>query len=165
MQFYFVFTVVVSIVIFIRYLLICTIAGASKRVFASLVESKDHPLSAPPLFDLPLGWNSQPAASSAATPGFVATNSVPSMSTVDNDQARRAFEKVDTDGSGKLSQQEIRAFFKRHQVPISQQQIADAVLFADSNKDDQLDWTEFASVVRDICLSHRHSGLTSYTLF
>ncbi len=61
-------------------------------------------------------------------------------------ELRKCFLKVDADGSGKLSKQEIKSFFEKHGHQISDKDIDDAICFADTNKDGQVDLSEFVGV-------------------
>jgi Ca2+-binding EF-hand superfamily protein len=56
---------------------------------------------------------------------------------------RKAFLKADRDGDGFLNKADIMAFLKRHGIDATEQEVSDAILFADSNRDGKITMEEF----------------------
>jgi len=60
-------------------------------------------------------------------------------------ELRKCFIKIDADGSGKLTKQEIKQFYAKHGRVLTEQELDDAICFADSDRDNQLDLAEFTN--------------------
>ncbi len=51
--------------------------------------------------------------------------------------------KADRDGDGLLNKADIILFLKRHNVEVSDQEVQDAIVFADGNRDGKITVDEF----------------------
>ncbi|CAL8100056.1 unnamed protein product [Calicophoron daubneyi] len=64
-------------------------------------------------------------------------------------EIRKQFRSADKDNSGKISVNELQSFLKQHKNLLSDKQVQDLVKKYDKNKDKQLDYNEFLTLVRD----------------
>lgn len=58
---------------------------------------------------------------------------------------RKAFIKADRDGDGLLNKADVMAFLKRHGIDATEQEVSDAILFADTNRDGKITMEEFVA--------------------
>uniref|UniRef100_A0A6V4UVM3 EF-hand domain-containing protein n=1 Tax=Prymnesium polylepis TaxID=72548 RepID=A0A6V4UVM3_9EUKA len=64
-----------------------------------------------------------------------------------DDELKSAFDKFDTDKSGKLNREELMKAIKEAEPSATEEAVQDMINFADKNGDDQIDFEEFKKAI------------------